>query len=172
MTPHKKYLIASLVLTLLVLAIYRATYFRPFFTNPESSESYRAMNRAQALRAGVFGNPFNVRSLDLERSEVVVERGWINPYLLTLSGWTAIFGQNERAGRAYAVLVSLVALYLLAAAVGHITPMAYLAVPVVLISGLGRYAIPALAFTPMLAIVLLSAFLIFAFQWGKSKGER
>ncbi|MBU5636454.1 hypothetical protein KOM00_06865 [Geomonas sp. Red69] len=122
-----------------ILYLRRADYWRPYNDTPqESVVSMHAHGFAVANFAGVWPNPVLARDVDVEHGKITEYNHWPNAFFLTLAAAIKLFGNTEMVGRSLALLYTIPGLYLLAFAFRNKSGVSYLAVPVLLVSPIGR----------------------------------
>ncbi len=139
---HRSVLVVALVASALILASERRTYWRPFDDDPqESLVSYHAFGFAAANGAGLAPNPVVAREIDVGRSRVLPYPHWPNGFFLVFEGLLRCFGRSETVGRSFAIAGNLAGFLLLLASLRREDPLIYLALPLLLLSGMARDAL-------------------------------
>jgi len=146
-TEHRSGLVRSaavflgIVLAVLVLYIYRESYWRPYTdAAQESMASFHAHAFAIANFAGLTSNPFVAKNFDLSAGRVVVYNHWPNGFFLTFATFIKMFGNTEMIGRTFALLWTVTGAFLFARAFRDRYGLAYLMVPVLLLTPLAKGA--------------------------------
>ena len=143
MSPSRTRLAVALLLAAVALAAARDTYWRPFDdTAQESVASGYAYGFAAASVADLAPNPIVARFPNSSTGRVVPYPHWTNGFFLLLEGWLRIFGRTETAGRSLALLLNLAGFALVIAALGREDWLLYLTLPLLVVSAIGRDALP------------------------------
>lgn len=136
-------LAAVLLLAAAVLAFHRHTYWRPFEDTPqESLASFHAYSFAAANGAGLGFNPIVARHVNIEDSQIQRYPHWPNGFFLVFEGVLRVFGRTETVGRSFAILGTLLGFTLVVVSLGRNELLVYATVPLTLLSGMGRDAVP------------------------------
>jgi len=155
-------LAVALLLAAAVLWTHRGVFWRPFDNTPQDSvASMHAYGFAAANGAGLGWNPIVARHIDVGRSEIEHYPHWPNGFFLLLEGVLRVFGRTEAAGRWLAVSLSVVGITLVAASLGRQDWLLYACIPAILLSNIGRDAVPVVfldsALLPFLGALLASS---------------
>jgi hypothetical protein len=136
-------LVVSLLCSAVILGVHRDTFWRPFDdTLQESYGSANALGFAAASTADLWPNPLVARHTSLQRGEVVAYNHWPNGFFLLLEGCLRLFGRTENAGRWFAIVGCLLAFSLLLLSLGRNDWLLFLTLPLLLLSAIGRDAVP------------------------------
>lgn len=137
-----RWLAVALVAAVVVLAVCRDVYWRPFDdTTQESVASFHAYGFAAAAGTGLWPNPIVARHIDVGHSVIKPYPHWPNGFFLALEGVLRVFGRTETVGRTVAIAGTLLGFTLVVVSVGRKTPLVYAAVPLLLVSAAGRDAV-------------------------------
>lgn len=128
--------------SLVILALERRVYWRPFEDDEqESITSYFAYGFAAANAAP--GGPFLVaRTIRIRSSEVHPWPHWPNGFFLLFEAVLRLFGRTESVGRSFAIAGNVLAFVLVLASLQREDRLVAFALPWVLLSSMGRDAVP------------------------------
>jgi hypothetical protein len=129
--------------SLVILALERRVYWRSFEDDEqESLTSYFAYGFAAANAAPGVLPSVVAHTIDLRRSEVRPWPHWPNGFFLLFEGVLRLFGRTESVGRSFAIAGNFLAFVLVLASLEHQDRLVAFALPWILLSFMGRDAVP------------------------------
>jgi hypothetical protein len=137
-------IVLAVILSALIIAISAPVYFRQYDSKDQDAyASAHAHGFAMTnFVASSWRNPIIAKEIDLPDGVIKDYNHWPNGFFAVFALAIKIFGNNEITGRSFAIILNLAGLFLLAAAFARKNKIVYLAVPFILLSRIGRDAVP------------------------------
>lgn len=133
-----KFLGATLLACVAILAVLRDRYWRPF----DDLVPYHAYGFAAASATGLWPNPVVARDIDVRRSRIQPYPHWPNGFFLLFEGVLRVFGRTQTVGRSFAILGTMLGFTLVVVSLGRRDWLPYATLPLLLLTSSGRDSIP------------------------------
>jgi hypothetical protein len=141
---NKNAIILAVILSALIITINAPVYFRHYISKDQDAVT-SAHAHGFALTnfvAESWQNPLVAKEIDLAHGKIIAYNHWPNGFFAVFALVIKIFGNTEMTGRTFAIILNLIGLFLLAAAFSRKNKIVFLAVPFILLSRMGRDAVP------------------------------